>query len=265
MAGGSPLSVSSPYVLKYLPHSTAFCWSREATTAVWLASKSLPLTARFQRELFPDGLRNCWWWLEWPLPIPMKDRHTFDATEFANQVDVQGVSALLLAYDDSGLLIICDGRQTAVAPLMTGLLGVPPDASLQELLDGQAMDPQTGALVETKLARGLDVLRFVMAASVWLQQRIVVMSGGHVERHRRKQLAREHDAPVPSDVKVIQLRRPESDTRIAAGAPESVEWSCRWVVNGHWRNQIYANGRHELDLHHVPYAEGSRGSAAQST
>ncbi len=96
--------------------------------------------------------------------------------------------------------------------------------------------------------------RFFLAGCVWLQQRIITTTGGHVERHRRKQLAREHNAPLPSDVKIIQLRRAESVPHESSWQNESVEWSCRWIVNGHWRNQPYKDERKLIYI--LPYVKG---------
>ena len=53
-------------------------------------------------------------------------------------------------------------------------------------------------------------MRVFLAGCAWLQQRIKVTSDGHIERHRRKQLARDHHAPLPGDVNIIELRRRES-------------------------------------------------------
>ena len=101
----------------------------------------------------------------------------------------------------------------------------------------------------------LELMRFIAAAFVWLNQRIVQYSSGHVERHRRKQLEREHKGPAPTDVKVIQLRRADPASAGIVPGPQDVEWSCRWIVGGHWRNQAYANGEHKL-IYILPYVKG---------
>jgi len=48
------------------------------------------------------------------------------------------------------------------------------------------------------------------------------------------------------EVKVVTLRRLETQPR-PPGPGEPVDWSCRWIVDGHWRNQYHpSTGRHEL-------------------
>jgi hypothetical protein len=100
----------------------------------------------------------------------------------------------------------------------------------------------------------LQIWRFVLAGCVWIHQRIATVSLGPVERHRRKQLQREAGMVV-RDVKVVELRRLESTLR-EPGKGEPVDWSCRWIVDGHWRNQYHpSTGKHELTFVQ-PYVKG---------
>jgi hypothetical protein len=53
---------------------------------------------------------------------------------------------------------------------------------------------------------------------------------------------------------VVTLRRPESNR--SGDSESSVEWSHRWLVNGHWRNQWYPS----LETHRLiwvnPHVKG---------
>lgn len=98
-------------------------------------------------------------------------------------------------------------------------------------------------------------LSLFLAGCVWLHQRVLVTSSGAIERHRRKQLARDFGVPLPSEVKVIELRRRESSG--TQGDGEAVEWSCQWVVSGHWTHQAYGPKHGERRLQYVlPYVKG---------
>lgn len=44
-------------------------------------------------------------------------------------------------------------------------------------------------------------------------------------------------------VNVVRLRKVKSPSKPTDGEP--VDWSCRWIVEGHWRNQAYGPGRTE--------------------
>jgi hypothetical protein len=47
----------------------------------------------------------------------------------------------------------------------------------------------------------------------------------------------------PTEVKIMRLRRVQSRPSDELNSP--VDWSCRWVVEGHWRNQWYPSlGEH---------------------
>lgn len=95
--------------------------------------------------------------------------------------------------------------------------------------------------------------RLLLALMILLDSRITATKAQPLERAVRRRAAR---AEVPSDVRVIYLRRPE-----AVGAPKHgetpVEWSHRWVVSGHWRNQPCGHGRSDRRLTWVsPYVKG---------
>jgi hypothetical protein len=73
------------------------------------------------------------------------------------------------------------------------------------------------------------------------------------DRPTRRRLAKA-GSPVRPNVLVVKLRRPkhEADDHV----PGSVEWSRRWIVNGHWRRQWYAT----LGMHRAkwiaPFVKG---------
>lgn len=249
---GAPDSHTSPFVRSWLPKAAPFSWSKESTSAVWMASKSIPEDTMFEPDVLPEGLSACWWWLESPLPIPMKER---DQITREGGMNADEICALLLIRHRASDLVICDGRMSDYGPAMTGLLAVPIGVSLKDVINGVGLDVSTGEIGPKHSVRSIGLLRFILAASAWLKQRIVSVESGHIERHRRKQLARENGEIPISDVKVVQLRRSESAEHEASENGEHVEWSCRWVVSGHWRNQPYGNGLRKL-IYILPYVKG---------
>jgi len=73
------------------------------------------------------------------------------------------------------------------------------------------------------------------------------------DRHVRRQFARRKDA-IPPAVRVIRLREPTARTR--RDGEGEVEWSHRWIVGEHWRNQWYASEqKHRPKLIHA-YQKG---------
>jgi len=220
-----------------------------------MASKTIPDEACFDRDLLPDGIRAAWWWLNWPLPIPLK--HPKKRDDDFEDLDADHICALLLSAGSDGVWTISCGRMSTYnAPFLIEVNSLPPGLSLRTLLspDARSVDFKLRT-IQAPLARDIALFRFVLAAATWLRQRIVISSGGHIERHRRKQLVREYEA-VLSEVKVIELRRAETSSVSRDGETTAVDWSCRWIVNGHWRNQYHpSTGRHELTFVE-PYVKG---------
>lgn len=72
-------------------------------------------------------------------------------------------------------------------------------------------------------------------------------------RTRRQAMHWGYKNPL-APVRVIRLREPA--TRSRSGAGSDVEWSHRWIVGEHWRNQWYpASGQHRPKLIHA-YQKG---------
>jgi hypothetical protein len=251
---GVPRSVTDAHVLRCLHRSATFSWSAETSSAIWLASKTIPVDTCFDRDLLTDGIRDAWWWLNGPLPLPMK--HPKKHEDDFNEIDTAHICALLLSVDPQGFWTISCGRMsTRQVPYMIEFNQVRVGVSLLELShpETRGYDPERMTAGPVR-PRDLMLFRFVLGASAWLRQRIVTTASGHIERHRRKQLAREYDAPIPSDVKVIELRRAESSPHGSTTASDPVDWACRWIVNGHWRNQPYKDERRLIYIN--PYLKG---------
>jgi len=95
-------------------------------------------------------------------------------------------------------------------------------------------------------------LAFTAAACAFLEQRILVTRPVRPARATRRRLP----VPLRDDwLRVVALRR-----RVALGpAPmghADVDWSCRWLVRGHWREQWFPSvGRHR-PIFILPYEKG---------
>lgn len=231
---------------RLLRQAECFAWTAEPTSAVAFASKTIPETTTFHRSILPSP--SGWWWFDVPLPMVVNHR-----------AECNSCNAMLWGPDDHNNIEL----QFCAIPAFALKDGDNPAPMGRAFLrDGQALNallsavqpPDDSEFDYRELQDGLKLLRVFVAGCVWLQQRICISSSGHIERHRRKQLARETNAPVPSDVKVIQLRRMESSSRPPSADGDPVDWSCRWIVNGHWRNQPYKDKRELIYI--MPYVKG---------
>jgi hypothetical protein len=76
--------------------------------------------------------------------------------------------------------------------------------------------------------------RLIMAACLWMQQRVVSIRSGIGSRPNRRRLERQD---INSTTKIIVLRRYESEHNEPTGTGQELQW--RVPVIGHWRNQFY--------------------------
>ena len=57
-------------------------------------------------------------------------------------------------------------------------------------------------------------------------------------------------------VLIVQLRRREYIDEENSNKSNPVEWSCRWFVRGHWRNQYYKSENVHKPIWIDPYIKG---------
>lgn len=117
--------------------------------------------------------------------------------------------------------------------------------------DGSYADLAAQSEVASLMAANRQLLH---AFLLFIEQRIFVSSMSPAERAVRKRAERAGWADAPL-VRVIKLRRAQSMNGItdAAGAHE---WSCQWVVRGHWRQQFYPSKHANQPLWITPYVKG---------
>jgi hypothetical protein len=233
-------------VRDHLRQASCYAWNTETTAALVSAARTVPPATLFQRAVLPSPLG--WWWFEAPVKLP----HRIDDS-------IDHIVALLWGpagpEEPAGIVVrmFVRARFTFVDPFPFAQIHIRDGDRLDVTLSAVQLesDPE---FKEAELHAAVWILSVLMAGATWLQSRVVSWTSGHIERHRRKQLAREANAPLPSDVKVIELRRAESMARAPDGSGEVVDWSCRWVVDGHWRNQPYKD-EHKL-VYIMPYVKG---------
>jgi hypothetical protein len=103
--------------------------------------------------------------------------------------------------------------------------------------------PATSPEMEASMLEDRQVLSTFWALC---SQKIAIEERWHPDRALQRQAKREGWKSIPS-VRVIRLREPA--TRSRSGAGSDVEWSHRWIVGSHWRNQWYpASGQHRPKL-----------------
>lgn len=94
--------------------------------------------------------------------------------------------------------------------------------------------------------------RLFTSMVAFLQQRILVSSRRWPSRATRRRAEKEGRAE--STINVIRLRK--TIARPHKGEHELVEWTCQWIVSGHWRDQWYPSIRRNQPIWIAPYIKG---------
>lgn len=229
-----------------LRRAPTYAWSTETTTAALMASKTIPLDTILTPEHLPPSEAG-WWWFDRPVcavQTPGAGTRDIIALLWGTRGDPRSNVMLLAGFvmGDEGV------------PVTTTSFIWQFGESVREVADRKNPNHTWIERTHSKTSESVLVLsRLLLAGQAWLNQRILCTSSGTVERHRRKQLVREYQAEV-SDVKVVELRRRETVSQSSGAHPAHVDWSCRWIVNGHWRNQPYKDARKLIYI--MPYVKG---------
>jgi len=100
----------------------------------------------------------------------------------------------------------------------------------------------------------VDLWRIMATCTTMMQQRIAVTAPVEIDRATRRRLVRAGLPPAPN-IRLIDLRRPtEREGHPGPGSP--VEWSHRWIVDGHWRNQWHPAEKKHQPVWIAPHVKG---------
>lgn len=114
-----------------------------------------------------------------------------------------------------------------------GVMEQYPERTAEEILEAQG---------ET-----LGLIKFLATFFAFVNQKVPAITNTreHSSRPARRRLERSRLVIEPS-VQVIELRRRESHSSDEKGM-SAVQWSHRWIVDGHWRRQYYpSTDSHEM-------------------
>jgi len=97
------------------------------------------------------------------------------------------------------------------------------------------------------------VFQYIAAMFALIEQRILVTSVERPDRATRRRAARAGATKEPL-IHVVHLRRASHEGHADDVAP--VEWSCRWIVRGHWRQQFYRSTGEYKPIFILPHIKG---------
>ncbi len=223
-----------------------YYWAPEICKLIEATSDSIPAYSLRQEDL-PTPYGFCWFPEGMTLPGPAQpDDHVtrMPFVIWANRFDGGGLHIILgqsVNYRPSGLpgtIAVWDFGQT----IDDVIEGIP---KMKE-------NGPDGITPEMMTARTIKQLRIVAAALAFMNQRILKTTPERPARTTRKRAARIWESePI---IRVVHLRRVAQSGQPSDG--RDVEWSCQWVVSGHWREQFYPSTKEHRPLWILPYIKG---------
>ena len=235
-----------------------FFWSAEILPLIFTAATSLPKSW----QLTAPGLMALWGfaWLETPLSLKSSSfwwhaiswcvvHHSEDAPPIAILPPYNGPP--FCSEDDDHLVVSYWGGGESPTGLVAPLsqIDIPFDKPCLALEGLDILGEPTLNPVAT-----MEKTRVFATMLAFLQQRILVPESVSLTRSFRRRLQRTRPDIEEPTVKVIKLRTiVHSDRQVGA---REVEWHCRWLVRGHWRNQFYPLSKTHRPKWVTPYLKG---------
>lgn len=222
-----------------LTTSSLFTWRADLFDAVVTAASTLPSPVTFA-----DSLRPCssGFYL---FPKPVTFEGCARPIVALAWYDVQPLTMFWTYIDTAGTSWKDLGQIAAY-----GVFGV---ANGVDIVQTEAQDMRQVQNDSSLSKRGIEsTLRFVLASWLWMQQKVMRLDKGDVSSHAKKLADRVNTV---SEVNVVVLRRSEAGPRSECGG-KSVEWACKWLVRGHWRQQFYPSTSEHRPLWIEPYVKG---------
>lgn len=159
---------------------------------------------------------------------------------------ITGANDVALESED-GLIIVFYGHPKApeMLPMPITIMPLTVSKTLEEHFDREFSTVFEKAATQDKVCLFAALLTF-------LHQRLLIREERQVPRQWRRRNRR--DSWARDGVTIIKLRLVERLKGTGALVP--VEWTCRWLVSGHWRQQWYASTRRHRPVWITPYIKG---------
>jgi len=244
-------------VVSALVNGECFYWSRQMLDVVSIASESLPSTWALAKEYVPAI--SGFFYFERELSLPEVPGLWGLGWTVVTQDPGTKVAAIHLPNREGRMP---DFNSLALVTFIKNkTFRIPIPARMRvdvgETLDAWNKDIRNYYVNElnadpSDVDHEFSILRLFAAMLSFLQQRIMVSYRYYAERHTRKRIQSIRESePV---INVVKLRAIVHHTHEGEGEP--VDWSCRWIVRGHWRDQWYPSIRRNQPIWITPYIKG---------
>ncbi len=213
---------------------STYFWSEDITNLIKLSAESLPLTFTFSLTKLPSPLGFIW--LEKSINLGAFYLRAISWNTWDDNVGI--LMHLWITTEPDGFAI-----PGFAHPFV-------PNLSLQSIFELSSTDQGWKSFPE--FIKGIKIFCSML---VFLEQQLFTAVTAYSDRATHRRLVHQH-GPVERAVQVITLRRPHRQSYNEDEDRTHVEWSCRWLVRGHWRNQYHPSTRsHKITWIH-PYQKG---------
>jgi hypothetical protein len=271
MKSASNMSLDKSWQIDHniLSRATVFAWSKDTIQACMVAARSIPEDTPIRIELPEDNAYQLWYFGEHPLPYPPAVTSNEPVVGLLVYGDKRAPRLGLHTY----VRVDHPTRKFRMGPSQMAVIDTEVDfntfaersrkAHDEIYLHGvhrnfHLTDEERIQSREHFVRTTIEQVKFIMAGLVWMSQKIVHVDDENAERHRRKEFERKTDRK-PSAVKVVRLRKMLATEKPVdpLEQPGKREFTCQWVVEGHWRNQAYGPKHGERRLQFImPYVKG---------
>jgi len=212
-----------------------------------LSSVDLPADTAISLERFAEGYAG-WFWFE--NIVALESITPFQGILWTRQC-INGKRDVCLATyaRRDGYVEVVDSFYLEELKTLQECGGAPV-AIDSELIERQGLG---GMDIEHNPSKALSVLRLFIAQTLWIEQRILITPKQTAERHVRRRLEKVVIEPVGTKIEHLSRAANESGQVHGNG---HVEWTCQWIVRGHWRQQFYPSTGERSPLWIMPYVKG---------
>lgn len=240
-------------IITGLSMGQSFWVNAHMATLITAAEETWPAGASFTFQDLPES--HGFIWFESPLPLPRRDDgavRDLCAVSWSTYAVFDGQEFVPLRTDgrgDEGVYLVGYTRTPSTHPI-AGVIGCQPLVFSD--VNAGAVYPTRPGMSGQGLVRSERVARYFRVFCALVKQRVLAIAHRTVtNRQARRRLARTC-GHVP-DVHVVELRRRDYPQRDESH-DGPVEWSCQWLVRGHWHRYHTLDGLRPRWL--APYVKG---------
>ena len=199
-------------------------------------NRPIPLPQSKRKNVDPSDLSGICWGTTTVSTKTVRSYIVFDDGRFdTDEITVVALAPIYESYARGG-----KGVPLHVIPWPVGM-------SFEEVTRGRVArtiervgDPEKAAFNDVAEERLLQGMRFLAAFLQFVDQKLLVTTPTRANRAVRHRMEKEKRMPpVEPLIKVVALRKRKYVHGAVGGESEAQEWSCQWMVAGHWRQQWY--------------------------